>query len=224
MSAVSGPIRASLIIELDGTAIANSWDIWIYPRVIDIAPASDVAMFSSLSAEAEAILAQGGKVLLSLPARKPDQPAAVELGFTPIFWNTWCTKGQAPHTLGILCDPSHPALAAFPTTSHTDWNWWYPIHRATPLILDDLPGGLRPIVQVIDDWYTNRRLALVIECKVGRGRLLLCGMDLAKDDPVSRQLRASLLRYMRDPAFAPSTTLEVSRVQSLLNSPTTVLL
>lgn len=217
LTAVAGPIRANLIVELAGTSISNDWAVWIYPRVIDATPAPDIAVVSRLTAEAQAILQQGGKVLLTLPARSPDQPADIELGFTPIFWNTWCTKGQAPHTLGILCDPAHPALAAFTSTSHTDWNWWYPLHRATPLILDGLPRALRPIVQVIDDWYTNRRLGLVIECKVGRGRLLLCGMDVTKDDPVSRQLLASLLRYMRDSAFAPSTTLEVSQVKGLSN-------
>ncbi len=217
LAAVEKAVGARLIVELDGTSIANAWDIWIYTNVIDVTPAPDIAVFSSLTAEAEAILAQGGKVLLSLPARSLEKPEAIEFGFTPIFWNTWCTKGQAPHTLGILCDPAHPALSVFPTTRHTDWNWWYPIHRATPLILDGLPRDLKPIVQVIDDWFTNRRLGLVVEARVGKGRLLLCGADLtAAENPVSRQLLASLLRYMGDGAFDPAVTLEAAQVRGLL--------
>ena len=35
-------------------------------------------------------------------------------GFSPIFWNTAWTNWQPPHTLGILCDPKHPALAVVP--------------------------------------------------------------------------------------------------------------
>jgi hypothetical protein len=35
-------------------------------------------------------------------------------GFSSIFWNTAWTSQQPPHTLGILCDPRHPALKYFP--------------------------------------------------------------------------------------------------------------
>ncbi len=72
-------------------------------------------------------------------------------------------------------------------------------------------------MQVIDDWYTNRRLGLVVEARVGKGRLLLCGVDLtAAENPVNRQLLASLLRYMGDAAFAPTVALEVAQVRGLL--------
>jgi hypothetical protein len=46
--------------------------------------------------------------------------------------------------------------------------------------------------------------------KVGPGRLLVCGYDLASDlalRPVARQLRACLLRYMKGDAFLPSCDL-----------------
>jgi hypothetical protein len=215
--AISAPARVRLTVELDQTPIANDWDIWVYPERINEAQATDVAVFHSWNAEAEEILDQGGKVLLMLSGQCSDKPAAVALGFTPIFWNTWCTKGQAPHTLGILCDPRHPALAAFPTASHTDWNWWYLLHRASPMILDGMPRGLRPIVQVIDDWYTNRRLGLIVEARVGRGSLLLCGMDLSVgDDPVARQLLASLLQYMGSCAFQPTIEIPGSQLASLI--------
>ena len=46
------------------------------------------------------------------------------------------------------------------------------------MILDDLPRELRPTVQVIDDWVTNRKLGLVFEARVGSGKLLVCSIDL----------------------------------------------
>ena len=67
------------------------------------------------------------------------------------------------------------------------------------MILDDLPPDLRPTVQVIDDWVTNRKLGLVFEAKVGKGKLLVCSIDLKNDldqNPVARQMRHSLLDYM----------------------------
>ena len=85
-------------------------------------------------------------------------PDEVKLGFSSIFWNTAWTHRQAPTTLGILCDPKHPAFAEFATDFHSKWQWWYLVTRAAPMILDNLPAGFQPTVQVIDDWFTARRL------------------------------------------------------------------
>ena len=74
------------------------------------------------------------------------------------------------------------------------------------MILDELPAGTRPIVQVVDDWFTARKLGLVFEAKVRRGRLLVCSVDVtdgAGGNPVVRQFRSSLLGYMASERFAP---------------------
>jgi len=55
---------------------------------------------------------------------KPEKGGDIGVGFSSIFWNTSWTRGQKPHTLGILCNPSHPALSEFPTEYHSDWQWW----------------------------------------------------------------------------------------------------
>ena len=64
---------------------------------------------------------------------------------------------------------------------------------------------MRPIVQVVDDWFTNRKLGLVFEARVGCGRLIVCSIDLEEDlDPVTGQFLASLCQYARSSAFQPS--------------------
>jgi hypothetical protein len=186
------------------------------------APApANIIVTSKLDFVTQAKLAAGGTVLLTIPPSKvkPDPvKGKIELGFSSIFWNTAWTHGQAPHTLGILCDPKHPAFADFPTDSHSNWQWWYPITHASAMILDDLPAELHPIVQVIDDWVTNRKLGLVFEAKVGHGRLLVTSIALDDPvlDPVRRQLRASLLTYMASPAFKPTVTLTVEQATGLV--------
>jgi hypothetical protein len=143
----------------------------------------------------------------------------VALGFSSIFWNTAWTRRQPPHTLGILCDPGHPALDGFPTESHSDWQWWYLVSRAGAMILDGLPKDLRPTVQVIDDWFTNRRLALVFEARVGKGRLLVTSIDLTTgldQNVVARQMRRSLLDYMAGDRFNPTVELTPAQVRGLL--------
>ena len=172
---------------------------------------------------ARARLASGGKLLLTVPGphvRNYDRDP-VELGFSSIFWNTAWTRRQPPTTLGILCDPKHPALDAFPTDFHTNWQWWYLLHRAGALRLDLLPQDMDPIVRVIDDWVTARPLGLVVEAKVGEGSAVICGFDLTRDadDPVSAQMRASLLHYMGTPRFRPAARVSADRIAGLLKAP-----
>ena len=127
---------------------------------------------------------------------------------------------QARQTLGLLCDPKHPALAQFPTQFFQDWQWDEIVSRAQAMVLDALPQDLRPIVQVIDDWNTNRKLGLIWECRVGPGKLLVCSADLAKDldqRPAARQLRASLLSYMAGDRFNPKVAVTKDALARLLD-------
>ena len=81
-----------------------------------------------------------------------------------------------------------------------------------------LPRSLQPIVQPIDDWGRNWKLALVFECRVGTGRLMVCSADITNDlgtRPVARQLRHSLLDYMAGPKFLPKTTIAVEVMRGL---------
>ena len=205
------PARYRLVVGIAGTAIENDWALWVYPAKTETKPVAGVVVTEKLDAAALAALDAGGKVLLTIPPARVrnDSKAKITLGFSSIFWNTAWTRHQPPTTLGVLCDPKHPALADFPTEYHSNWQWWYLVSRAGAMILDELPAGTRPIVQVVDDWFTARKLGLVFEAKVRRGRLLVCSVDLndaAGDNPVVRQFRGSLLSYMASERFAPKET------------------
>jgi hypothetical protein len=231
---VAAPMRCKLVVVVQrragvspatgrrdaGPTFENDWDIWVYPAQPATEPTKDVLVTSQFDDAAQTQLASGGKVLLSIPGPRVRNfdTEPVKLGFSSIFWNTAWTGRQPPTTLGILCDPKHPALAGFPTEFHSNWQWWYLIHRAGALRLDLLPRGLEPIVRVIDDWFTARPLGLVVEGQIGKGKLVVCGFDLTRDsdDPVSRQMRASLLDYMASKKFAPKTELTADQVKGLM--------
>jgi hypothetical protein len=218
------PRRYKLIVTLTGTSFENDWDVWVYPPRVSTVPPPSVSIVDALDEHALATLKRGGRVLLMIPPDrvKGDKHGKVALGFSPIFWNTAWTRRQAPHTLGILCDPKHSALAEFPTDSHTNWQWWFLLTRASAMILDDLPPALRPIVQVIDDWVTSRRLGLLFEARVGGGRLLVTSIDLKREiggNPVARQMLSSLLTYMNSDRFSPTVELRPEQVGALLDGP-----
>jgi len=143
----------------------------------------------------------------------------VGVGFSSIFWNTAWTGGQKPHTLGILCNPNHPALALFPTEYHSNWQWQDAMSHADAIQLDAFSVEPKPIVRIIDDWVSNRPLALLFEVKVGNGKLLISGADLVnnlENRPEARQLKTSLLNYMGSEKFNPQVNLSANEVQKIL--------
>jgi hypothetical protein len=221
---VEAPARCRLTVSISGETgrFENDWDVWVYPDR-PAPPPSGILVTPRWDDDARATLRAGGKVLLTIPGKavRNFDTAPMALGFSSIFWNTAWTRRQPPTTLGILCDPKHPALAEFPTDFHSNWQWWYLIHRAGALRLDLLPRGLSPIVRVIDDWVTARPLALVVEGKAAGGKIVICGFDLTDeaDDPVSRQMRRSLLDYMTSNRFAPASELTMDQINNLIKEP-----
>jgi hypothetical protein len=225
---VSAPTRCKLVVAVeparkrDGrSTIENDWDLWVYPAKLATKPAKNILLTAQFDEAAQTRLRSGGKVLLTIPGNQVRnfETAQVKLGFSSIFWNTAWTGRQAPTTLGISCDPKHPALAQFPTDFHSNWQWWYLIHRAGALRLDLLPREIEPIVRVIDDWFTARPLGLIIEGKVGKGRIVVCGFDLTEEattDPVCRQMRHSLLTYMDSRRFNPKVEIRPEELASLI--------
>ena len=220
LAAVASPQKFCLAVSLRGTGYCNDWDFWVYPLTIDLTTPSDILVTEELDEKAISALQSGGKVLLLPPPGSVK--GKIAMGFTPIFWNTAWTQKQAPHTLGVLCNPGHPALSQFPTEYHSNWQWWELVTKSEPMILTDLPPDLCPIVQVVDDWFTNRRLGLVFEARVSKGRLMVCTIDLSADlgrRPVARQLRYSLLKYMDSSAFNPKHTLQIEDIKNLFQKP-----
>lgn len=198
---------------------ANDWNIWVYPQ--QPAPAAEIMMVDRLDEKARAELAKGGKVLLSVRKGEMTDSLGGDIanGFSSIFWNTAWTGKQAPHTLGVLVNPSHPALADFPTSYHSDYQWWDAMTNSSVVKLAKVAPQAQPIVRVIDDWFTNRPLGLIFEVKTGGGKLLVSGVDFWNDmenRPEARQLLKSLTDYMASPAFNPAAEAETEKIASIV--------
>lgn len=212
------PQRLTLFVRVG--AFENHWNVWTYPGQAPAVDVHTIRVAHVLTAALRDTLEHGGMVLLLAPhdTSRSATPDPISVGFSPIFWNTAWTRGQPPHTLGILCDPRHPALARFPTGSSSDWQWWEAMHGARAVYLPDRPGAVEPIVRLIDDWNKNRSLALLAEFRVGRGRLMVSGIDLAEERTRTGPLlwlRSSLLAYMTGPRFKPAMALDPDELRSL---------
>lgn len=213
------PRKLKLEIEVEG--YTNSWDFWVYPEKQNT-NFNEVRVVDLIDKSTSDYLENGGKVMLSLGKGKvnPNMGGKIGLGFSSIFWNTAWFPDQKLRTLGILCNPNHPALEQFPTEYYSNWQWWDATYHGSVIQLDSLSNEIEPIVRIIDDWFTNRSVALIFEVKVGEGKLLISGVDLVnglENRPEARQLKYSLLSYMSSNKFNPTVLVELERIEDILD-------
>ncbi|MFT3830578.1 MAG: discoidin domain-containing protein [Opitutaceae bacterium] len=219
LARLPAPARYDFFVRVDAgaTHFEQSWPVWIYPETVDTATPVGVVLVRAYDAIARAALAAGKRVVLVAAGKSWGN--TLPGGYANDYW-CWPMFNNTPGTMGLLCDPNHPALASFPTRFHTERQWSEIAHAARPVILSTAPAAFRPLVQVIDNYERNEKLGLVFEAAVGPGRLLVCAVDLLDPalvaKPAARQLLASLLRYAGSDAFAPAAALEPALLDTLL--------
>jgi hypothetical protein len=138
--------------------------------------------------------------------------------FLPVFWNTSWFKMKPPHTTGAYIQAQHPIFRNFPTDDWQDLQWWELTNRAQCMNLAEFPKDYQPIIQPIDTWHLSRKLGMMVEARVAKGRLLLTTLDINSDLDrriVARQLRHSILHYMESPDFQPALTLKADILRHL---------
>lgn len=215
LSTVKAPCRLTLTAEIDGHR--NSWNFYVYPENSTREDTTGIYVCDQLDSTAIARLDSGGKVLLCA-AGKVTYGNDVKHHYLPVFWNTSWFKMRPPHTTGCYIEKEHPAFNLFPTEQWQDVQWWELVNRAQVMNMSEFPEDFQPIVQSIDTWHLSRKLGMLFEARVGEGKLLMTSLDISSDllrRVAARQLRTSLLTYMRSIAFNPTTQIELSTVQDL---------
>ena len=234
---VQKPTKLLLTLNIEGTEARNSYELWVYPK--KVLEKKGVIIAKDLNQEVVKVLEKGGKVLWMPTASshfvaaddtlsQADNATPYTVGglFQTDYWNyrmfkTICENNKkkvSPGTLGILTNPEYPIFKGFPTEMHTNWQWFPVIKESHPLVLDNFSKDYRPIVQVIDNIERNHKLGLVMEWKVGAGKLLVCMSDLEKTAkyPEGKAFYQSVIDYMRSADFNPSAEITVDELKKKL--------
>ncbi|WP_231425161.1 sugar-binding domain-containing protein [Pedobacter sp. Leaf250] len=223
LNTIQKATKLNIEVTIEGTDFANDWNFWVFPAELPKVKSS-FYYTDKLDDQAKKVLDEGGNVFLNA-AGKVIKGKEVVQTFLPVFWNTSWFKMRPPHTLGILCDSKNPAFAHFPTENHSDMQWWEIVNKAQVMNLEDFPKGFKPIIQPIDTWFLNRKLALVLEAKVGRGKLIVSSANLSpdlKDTPSAQQLYFSLQNYMMSDQFNPKYEVTFNTVKDIFESPSKI--
>ena len=211
LDSISQPSKLTLSVRI-GKQIWNHWDFWVYPDSIgELKLSHNMYITDTFDTKAVNVLKQGGKVLLTA-AGKVRLGSDVVQHYLPVFWNTSWFKMRPPHTTGAYIDTHHPLFKYnFPTDDWSNLNWWELLNRAQVMNLMELPADYQSPIQPIDTWHVSRKLGMLVEAKVLKGKLLMTTMDIDSHldrRVVARQMRQAILSYMQSDDFNPSLTLE----------------
>lgn len=217
-------IPSALKLSLQCRQARNEYNIWVY----DAANLTDLEYVTKLDEIVRKRL-ENGETVLYVPDFASIESKSVGGLFTPDYWNYAMFRSisenlgrpVSPGTLGYAIESSHPLFCNFPTSTHSDWQWWTIAKNSRPFMLDGTPTALRPIVWAIDNVERNHKLAILFELSVSNGRLLVSTTNLSVlgDTPEGRQYVRAIAEYMKSQDFAPSFALNWDELQQLFTAP-----
>lgn len=209
-----------LKLKVLNTDFSNEWNFWVFPSQKERINTADIYSCTTLDKQAEEVLQKGGKVFLHAFGNIVKGKEII-MNFTPVFWNTSWFKMRPPHVTGMLIQNHHPVFEDFPTSYHSDYQWWSIVHNAQVMHLEDFPQGFTPLAQPIDTWFMNRRLGLIFEAKVGNGKIIVTSADISDTSsyPATKQLYQSIIKYMLSAKFDPKDNIDINVIKDLFISP-----
>ncbi|MDW8037546.1 MAG: glycoside hydrolase family 2 TIM barrel-domain containing protein [Thermoguttaceae bacterium] len=200
---------AAELTDENGT-IANEWNLWAFPDELLKAQPGKVCFYGFellkkyypwaeqwqgdgrgktcqllVSARFDAgvlgYLENGGRVLLLRP--QPVFPTVQTYAFRPASWNL---RREGIH-VGTAIEEDHPALRAMPCEGWCDLQFFGLVLGSVMVDLEELPVKVSPIIRVLDLWHQMRNRAYLFEVSVGKGKLLVSGLNfsvaLGGEDP-----------------------------------------
>lgn len=182
----------------------NSWRIYVLPRIpiVGEPPPEGVLVTSDPAAAAKA-LATGGRVIYTGKSAKSDITM-----FKPIYWSTGLFATNQKHVgFGAVIDADHPALAPTGCDYWMD-EFWRKLftdgkRNAMSHRLEGLPADFRPIITVVPDLHHSYFISPLFEVQVGKGSLIVCGLNISANSTAARLFRRSLWRYAVSDDFKP---------------------
>lgn len=198
-----------LITDFEG--FRNTYRIWIYKKNSQN-PACPENVYETeiLDGRAEEILDKGGIVFLCPESSKETFPNSIRSTFTTDFWSVGTFSSQEG-SMGLLIDEVHPLFKDFPTSFHSDYQWFVPSSQRALI----LPDGVKSIVTVLDSYAYLRNMGLILEFNCKKGRVFISTIDLHEQNcPECKALLSSIYRYLASDDFRPSQNISYEKLNA----------
>ena len=100
------------------------------------------------------------------------------------------TSGRSLGHAGALFDP-HPVWEKFPHSGFLDWQFFPMMRNSRSLLYDDSMPEFKPLFELIPSFKMVKHKSMLSEFIVGKGRLMISGLNFDISDPEKLMLCAA---------------------------------
>jgi len=205
---ISDPAAMELYVTLEcgDTYAENRWELYVFPD--NTTDAGDLIVADKLETdELLSLLREGKDVLLLGGDPFVTQPMSFRISLA----------GRTNGNLATVIE-DHPALGKLPHEGFCGWQFRRLMEGGKAICFEDGTVPFDPIIEVASSHKYVIRQAALFEYRVGSGRLLVCGMNFATNEPATAWLRNQLIAYANSDDFDPAHTLTEGELLALIHA------
>lgn len=208
-------LTLSLSLTTDKQEVfTNSWRLWCLPETHE--EKRDIRESDELTAELLAQVASGDNLLL-MPQENQIR-AAEKIHYFPVFWSPVHFKSK--DNCGLIVHNEHALFQYFPSLDYTDYQWKDLVTGAFSLPFASLGEAFQPLVQTVPNFFNHQKMFALAEVSYGKGKIMLCSLNLQADTLVCKSFKQALLSYMASSEFTPRYELSAEEIKALFYSKT----
>lgn len=186
------------VISVSFGEYENTWEVWVFANE-EKENEEDVRVTYTWDLELERFLEKGGKALYLSDGNNLRN--TIPSAFQNNFWSyRMFAKHEPAGTLGMYIDSEHEIFKDFPTENHSNWQWFNIARNSNPVDIGNLPNGIKSIISPIDTYERNKKLSILFEVTVGKGRLIVSSYDFISniEKLEAKMLYNNILRYLKN--------------------------
>ena len=170
-------------------------------------------------------VANGGRVLLSGTKHMPRCTWSPRLGLSVGRYFFTRPANYPPYEAGntgtIIAD--HPMLRDFPHEGFADLQFYRMIAESPPLDLTAFgPAKPKPVIRSLGCYTLCQPRGYLVEYAVGRGRIIVCALDLNPLWPEARWLLSAICRYAAGQVHGPCPQLSETSLKRMTEMTSTL--
>lgn len=204
-------VKISARLSGNDVEAENAWELYLFPKSKEPSKkslaAAGVTVCEDMSANELLLrLSSGEKIVILGTGPFPSVKTKFQLSVAGR------TTG---HLATVVSD--HPITTRIPNEGYCSWQFAEMLNLGNAVILDYKKGIHNPIIDIATTYKNARREALLFECRVGEGRLIVCPLGLSDTDPAAVWLKKIVLEYAMSDIFKPElcfTPMELAEMLS----------
>ena len=192
----------------DKTLAENEWDIYEFPAPEKEISKNPITVSHGMD-ENELIsrLSNGERIVLYTAKPFQSEPISFQISL-------------AGRTNGHLATviKEHPITKKLPHDGFLASQFEELLGNAEAVILDSLETPFEPIIEVATAYKNAHKEALLFEYSVGKGKLIVCSLNLENDNPMSSFLKREIENYASGDSFEPKISITEQKLLEIIGA------